>query len=175
MEKLFIAIDLPDDAVRSLQDIQPQETPEVSLIDGRNLHISLLSIGDAEVDKVDECLQALDLTQFNAKFVGLGKFAARKNTILWACVEPIDLLQSLRNLVIDALAPIMSTAPSKKFKPQVTLARCSDATSSEMIDAYLQQSMGSANKEFTISGLTLYSMHQSKGSSYSKQQLQYSF
>ena len=175
MEKLFIAIDLSDEAVRSLLDIQPLETPEVSLIEARNLHISLLNIGDADVDKVDECLQSLDLTSFTTKFVEVGKFSARKSTILWASVESVDLLQTLRDILIEALAPLMSTPPTKAFKPQVTLARCSAATSSEMIDAYLQQSINADQKPFTVKGVTLYSMHQSKGSSYSKKQYQYSF
>lgn len=175
MNKLFIAIDIPDEIKAVLLDLQPMDSPQVSLVATNNMHLTLLYIGNGEIEEVQQHLGSFTMPSFNVNLTGIGHFSARKSTVLWAGLNLPEALIEFHEKLTQQLSPVLSDKNIKPYSPHITLARCSDATSDEMIQAYLNQRCDLAGVEFEVSGFSLYSSHQSKGGVYYKKQHHYPF
>lgn len=124
MQRLFVALSLPDLAADSLTQLQSgldgaRWTPE------ENLHLSLQFIGEVDrhgLAEIHSALAGVSAPGFDLRLSGCGFFGDRKPHALWAGVEPAPGLLHLQAKAATALSRAGFSGEKRKFKPHVTLA-----------------------------------------------------
>lgn len=88
-----------------------------------NLHLTLVFLGEADLDAAKNCLHRLQAAPFEIVIAGLGRFRQPGGDVLWAGVQPDEWLlraqQSLEGLVRQAGVPV----ENRPYRPHLTLAR----------------------------------------------------
>lgn len=133
--RTFIAIELPDDLVRSLgRSIsllrERVTTRDIKWVSAGSIHVTLKFLGDVAAAKVDEIRCRLEpicaATQpMQLSVAGLGAFPSiRAPRVVWAGLEgDLEPLSSLARTMDAALATLGYTAENRPFTPHLTLAR----------------------------------------------------
>jgi 2'-5' RNA ligase len=125
MQRLFIAIDLPDAVIAELKRIWLPTGDDVRAVRNDQLHLTLHFLGDAEVDRVAEALKNVSVPSFKFSIVGTGYFVGRgASFVLWAGVSNYAKLQSLYSAIADALLTHGFNTEDRPYSPHITLARC---------------------------------------------------
>lgn len=128
MPRLFVAIEIPRDAVLSLSLLRGG-LPGARWVDAENYHLTLRFIGDVEGHVAEEAVAALDRIErpaFPLRLAGVGAFGSRKPHTLWAGVAPSPELSALQGEIERNFQRIGLSADPRKFAPHVTLARLRD-------------------------------------------------
>lgn len=88
-----------------------------------NLHLTLVFLGEADLDAAKNCLHRLQAAPFDVAIAGLGRFRQPGGDVLWAGVQPEEgLLRAQKNL--EALARQAGFAVEERpYRPHLTLAR----------------------------------------------------
>lgn len=88
-----------------------------------NLHLTLVFLGEADLDTAKSCLHRLQAAPFEIAIAGLGRFRQPKGDVLWAGVQPEEgLLRAQKNL--EALARQAGfPVEDRPYRPHLTLAR----------------------------------------------------
>lgn len=88
-----------------------------------NLHLTLVFLGEADLDAAKSCLHRLRAVPFEIAIAGLGRFRQPGGDVLWAGVQPIEGLlraqKSLEDLARQAGFPV----EDRPYRPHLTLAR----------------------------------------------------
>lgn len=175
MHKLFIAVEIPGGIKQILMGAQPKTAPDMRLIPRENMHVTLLYIGEADMDAIHQKLLSFTMPPFRLTLTETGQFISHKKAVLWAGVRPsIDMLD-LHEGLAKLLSPALSYANGNKYIPHITLARCHPGLSSVLIREFLNQTCRFHNLEFSVDGISLFSSHQSEGGVYYKKQYHYNF
>lgn len=125
MIRAFVAIPLPEEAVRAMTAAQ------VGLPSGRpvpeeNFHVTLAFLGehpDPVIEDVHLALERIRVPAFELTISGLGLFGSDKHRVLYASVEPEPGLTRLREKVVQAARGAGVELPRERYAPHVTLAR----------------------------------------------------
>lgn len=130
----FIAIPVPDDGIRALQDVVDDFDSEIGRhvrwVRPEGIHLTLKFMGDIPAGMVDRVLGVLPLvtarfSPFSLKISGLGAFPnLRKPRVLWAGLDgDLDALRDLQLAVDDAVGDLGLPKEQRPFSPHLTLAR----------------------------------------------------
>jgi RNA 2',3'-cyclic 3'-phosphodiesterase len=129
--RLFVALDLPDEIRRALEDLIARLRPqakEARWVRPESMHITLKFIGWAKEEQLDAIRRALEPVHstepVEMHFRGLGFFPnERRPRVLWCGVEASGNLGDLASQIDRALHPIGVAPEPRAFVPHLTLAR----------------------------------------------------
>ncbi|GAM10928.1 hypothetical protein OR1_03228 [Geobacter sp. OR-1] len=126
MNRLFVAIDLPEDIRRQILDVRT-DSPGFRWVPEHQLHITLRFIGDADQEleqKIIERLAMVYTRHFDLNLRAIGHFPPRGlPRVLWLGIEaPPDML-SLQEAVEKACVSAGVLPEERSFSPHLTIAR----------------------------------------------------
>jgi 2'-5' RNA ligase len=136
MEKVraFIALEMPDEIRRALDEISMNLRKELSAarlrwVPVENMHLTLKFIGDIAVDKVPSIIEILKtqsapFAPFDLSVDGLGAFPnLQRARVIWVGVNAARPLYDFQRDIESSLADLGFTPESRAFSPHLTLAR----------------------------------------------------
>lgn len=155
MIRLFIALNIPDEAKDKLIEVRNSVTPNLNYKwEPRDkLHLTLKFIGDFPEQNVDQIKSELMFLEnyysIKSEFFNFGFFFRRiKPVILWAGMkisEPINKIVSELNLRLENFSiPV----DNRKFKPHLTLLRIKNDFDESLVHRF---------KNFTFEPINFYS------------------
>jgi 2'-5' RNA ligase len=105
LARLFVGIDVSDDARQALAALLPGASQGVRPAPPEQMHITLHYIGIGDVERVRSALNTLSAPAFFLSIQGVGKFSSADNTLtLWAGVAENGGLRRLHASVAGALS-----------------------------------------------------------------------
>jgi len=126
MYRLFVSVELPDEAKHALARIA-YDVPGARWLEPDEMHLTVRFIGEVDGTVFDDVLATLDevrLAPFTLALCGVGHFPPRgEPRILWAGLEHSAELKSLHDKVESAVVRAGVEPERRKFAPHVTLAR----------------------------------------------------
>lgn len=159
MQRLFVAIDLPQVVKRELAGIC-LGLPGARWVEDEQIHLTLRFIGEVDCgifQDIRDGLAEIQGAAFAMRLVGLGFFPPRRQPhILWAGVEPVEPVVALRNRVESLLVRLGLEPEGRKFSPHVTMARLRDTPVAKLTH-YLAGNALFASSEFKADAFHLYS------------------
>jgi len=157
--RLFVAIDLPENARFSVQNICTG-LKNVKWVTEDQIHLTLRFLGDVQGDvKNDICEALADLESkgFSLKLKGVGYFPPRGNPkVLWAGVEESRQLGKLYKTISAGIESCGIGAEHRKYAPHITLARVKRENPVRIAE-FLSLNNGFETDAFEISQYHLYS------------------
>lgn len=132
MPRLFVALEIPQDAALSLSLLRGG-LPGARWIDVENYHLTLRFIGNVEGHVADEVAGALDRIRrspFRLQLAGVGAFGSKKPHALWAGVKASPEMNALQGEIERNFQRIGLAADPRRFTPHVTVARLRDVDAS---------------------------------------------
>ena len=169
--RLFIALTLPQ-AVRDDLDRLATALPGLRWVPSDNYHLTLRFLGEVQrpdAQDIDEALAALRVPQFELSLAGIGGFGkGRQLRSLWAGVDSQSGLTRLQAKVEQAVTRAGQPPQARRFKPHVTLARCTHgAPPRDKLQAFLAERALYRSRPFSVKSFTLFSsLLSSSGSIY---------
>lgn len=140
--RLFVALDLNSRVVTNLTELVHSLAPmaPVRWVHPKNMHLTLKYIGDWEVERLEEVIDALREirvpTRFNVHLAGLGFFPSTKNPrVFWATAENTPPLRQLASSVDSRLAALGIAPEVRPYTPHITLGRLRSRDLTEMHEA----------------------------------------
>jgi 2'-5' RNA ligase len=140
--RLFVAIELPRDTKRELQDTVEQlraslrDDSPLRWVRAEGIHVTLKFIGAVEPERVETICTALriglaGIAPFTLRPEGVGSFGGRRNLrVLWVGVGgDVDALSSAAGAVERALVPLGFPTEQRAFTAHLTIARVRDEAS----------------------------------------------
>jgi len=127
--RLFVAIDLPDEAKAELwytaQRLEHQ-AQHARVVPRENYHLTLVFIG--ETSRVNEAREALCRVRLPKEpiemtFSGVGSFRQQRDYTWWVGIETTDALKALADELALQYRAADFSIESRSFKPHITLAR----------------------------------------------------
>ncbi|MDA0700700.1 MAG: RNA 2',3'-cyclic phosphodiesterase, partial [bacterium] len=159
--RLFVAIDLPDDASDRLATLQAG-VPGVKWVPDENLHLTLRFIGEVEGATAEELAEALAEVRapaFELSLSGVDVFErGRQPHTLWVGVDRNPALQHLREKVESALVRAGLESERRRFSPHVTLGRMKQRPGHHLVQ-WLEANALFRAEPFTVGGFTLFTSH----------------
>ncbi|MFC6686671.1 RNA 2',3'-cyclic phosphodiesterase [Jhaorihella thermophila] len=123
--RAFLAIGLPDAAVRDIRRLQAR-LPVGRAVPRDNLHLTLAFLDDQPeeaLEALDAELQALRAPGFDLRLSGLGVFGGRTPRVLFVVADPAPDLLGLREQVLSAARRAGIQPDRTRYRPHVTIAR----------------------------------------------------
>src|SRR6187549_2606504 len=158
MARLFVAVDLPTPATDALALLLPPPTSGVRPAAADQMHLTLHFIGEADLDRVVDALQAVRFSPFSLTLSGVGQFpSAGGDVTLWVGVKDPVRLRELHQAVGGALTLKGFPTESRPYNPHVTLARCKAGVSPEVVRDFLIRHAPFETAPIPVSGFRLYS------------------
>lgn len=159
MPRLFLAVDLPEDARDSLAGIA-SGIPGADWVESESYHLTLRFLGDVPDDSfhaLREGLGGLIARSFYFSIRGVGVFPLRGDPeILWAGVPRTEELLRLRHKVESILGRYGVGPDPRKYFPHVTLARIKQ-TRLEWVGPYVASHSLFCLPEIPAQGFSLFS------------------
>jgi 2'-5' RNA ligase len=148
-KRLFVSVDLDGlgESVAAVQDLL-SDASGLNCTDPEQAHVTLLSLGDTDPDRVDEVTAALDtavdgagVDPFTAEFGGLGVFPSLDYiSVVWLGVASGgEQLTALHEAVAPPLVELGFEPPDHEFTPHVTLARMEHAGGKDLVQAAVRE------------------------------------
>lgn len=158
MHRLFVAIDLPEQAKNALSQIR-SDLPGARWVPVEQLHLTLRFIGDADdltLQAIKAALQKVTTTTFDLRLSGIGHFPPGKHPhVLWTGMTVSQTLLSLQQQVEQAVTAAAMPPEERRFSPHITIARLKDAPARLVLD--LEKKEGAfASPPFTVTDFHLY-------------------
>ncbi len=165
MPRLFIALELPENARDSLAEIAG-DLPGADWAYSEQYHLTLRFLGEvdpASFDAVREGLGSLTAKSFYLDLRGLGVFPLRGDPeTLWAGVERNGALISLRNQVESVVTRKGLPVETRKFHPHVTLGGVRGCRP-EWVGAFVAMHSLFSVAEIPVQTFTLFSSKRGPG------------
>ena len=159
MQRLFVALELPDDVRESLTALQ-QGLSGMRWTAPNNLHLTLRFIGEVpltQVEKIRRALEDIQEKSFSLRLCELGFFDRKPQAVLWAGLDASQSLLMLKNRVDAALAKHAELPlPQERFSPHITLGRMKNADR-EILKEFTAQHIAASKTPFLVTGFTLFS------------------
>jgi 2'-5' RNA ligase len=158
MQRLFVALPLPDDVAQSLASLQ-SGVPGARWQTQEQLHLTLRFIGEVdgrEAGAVHDALFALDAPVFSLALHGVGEFGGKRPAALWAGVRPSPPLMHLQRKIETALMRADFAPDRQRYLPHVTLARLRGTQQGHVMD-YLTDHALYSSRPFSVEAFILYS------------------
>lgn len=157
MIRLFTAIALPVTVCNRIAELQ-SGLPGARWVPIEQMHVTLRFIGEVHENvagDIDEQLSALRARRFRIALEGLGAFGAPDPHVLWAGVRRSEALSHLAQKIETILARLRVQAVTRRFTPQVTIARLKNAPQDKVV-AFIQRHNLFSTEEFEIAEFGLY-------------------
>ena len=121
--------------VHSLAPMAP-----VRWVHPKNMHLTLKYIGEWDLDRLDDVIDALRevrvASRFNVHLAGLGFFPSVRNPrVFWATAENTPPLRQLASSVDSRLAALGIAPEVRPYTPHITLGRLRSRDLTEMHEA----------------------------------------
>ncbi len=159
MQRLFVAIDLPEDIKDELVGIA-FGVPGARWVDPDSLHVTLRFLGEVNGTTVQDLgtrLGRLEVEPFEIRLGDVGFFPPRGPTeVLWIGVEKSEPLEHLRKKVDQIATRLGIEADRRKWIPHVTLARLDEAPESRLARFAAEHSLY-RSRPFMVEQITLFS------------------
>jgi 2'-5' RNA ligase len=172
MQRLFVALSIPDPVAQSLALIQAG-IPDARWQSREQLHLTLSFIGAVDGRDgaaIHDALEAIRAPAFTLELHGVGEFGGKHPQALWAGVRPNEALLHLQRKIDTALRRAGVAPDGGKFTPHVTLARLRRTAVGRVMD-YLTDHALYGSAPFAVEGFILYSsVLTSDGSVYREEQ-----
>lgn len=139
MARLFTGFALPPAVVQKLLTLQPSPMSGMKLVKPEQMHLTMHFIGEGNVELYRQALEKLQTPRFSITIESLGKFANRKETILWAGVHESAELKSLHREMEMKLVEAGYQPENRRWHPHITLARCDQRVQGKVVEAFLAQ------------------------------------
>jgi 2'-5' RNA ligase len=158
MQRLFVALSIPDDVAQSLERIQ-SGMPGADWQSREQLHLTLCFIGEVDgrdANAIVDALAAIDAPSFTLELHGVGEFGGKRPHALWAGVRPNEALLHLQRKVMTAVRRAGQAPDGKKYVPHVTLARLRGSGVGPVMD-YLADHAFYTSPPIAVGAFILYS------------------
>ncbi len=158
MDRLFIAIDVPDNIKTKFLEI----TKKLNLLDAKtvpyeNVHITLKFIG--ETTKTNDILNILESVKFSRFYIlvkNAGVFPNIRNPrVFWVGIDESNEIKLLFNIIEEKLEKINILKDSRTFSPHITLARFKKPPNIQKLKLLLEES-GKEFGQFLVEEFVLY-------------------
>ena len=107
MKRLFVALPIPESVSEKLTALQPEPVNQIRLVKPEQIHLTLHFIGQADLDKTANALDAVSAQQFIIELKGLGLFRSKYGSITFCLgVQENGNLLELYHEVDFALADV---------------------------------------------------------------------
>lgn len=160
MPRLFVAVELPDDAKRGLVALQTA-IPTARWVQPEHMHLTLRFIGDvAQVASLIDRLREIQSAPFELQLREIGRFPSqskRSPRVLWAGIKPQPALMAVQEAVELAVQSQGFPAEQRDYHPHITLARLKAEKPLWQVDAFLKQHTGFSVKPFAATRFVLVS------------------
>jgi 2'-5' RNA ligase len=158
MQRLFVALAIPDDIAQHLMLIQ-SGVPGARWQTREQLHLTLRFIGEVDgrdAQAIDDALAEIVAPAFSLELHGTGQFGNKHPHALWAGVRSSEPLEHLQRKVENAIRRASLTADRHNYTPHVTLARLRSGAPGPVID-YLTDHALFTTGAFEVNEFLLYS------------------
>jgi 2'-5' RNA ligase len=158
MQRLFVALSIPDDVARSLVPLQAG-VPGARWQTREQLHLTLRFIGEVDgrgAAMIRDALSAIQAPAFMLTLHAAGAFGGKHPHALWAGVRENEALLHLQRKVESAIQRAGVTVDHQRYTPHVTLARLNRAPLERVTD-YLAHHALYASPPFAVGEFALYS------------------
>jgi 2'-5' RNA ligase len=124
--RLFIAVDLPEQAKESLERVKAElkGIKGVKPVARENIHLTMKFLGEISEDKAEEIIRALSQVKFKPFRISISKAGVFPNEqriqVLWVNAEPAEPLVELKKMIDATLLGYKDDHP---FKNHITFAR----------------------------------------------------
>ena len=154
--RAFIAIELPDEILRLMQEVQSRlkaaaPPRSVRWVHVQGIHLTLKFLGQVPTSQVDGITRAMSgaaqsVAPFTVTVGGVGCFPSQKlPRVVWIGVsEPTGGLNSLQHAVEAAISPLGYPPEDRRFQPHLTLGRTARDASPDDVRR-LGQAVAAAN------------------------------
>jgi RNA 2',3'-cyclic 3'-phosphodiesterase len=149
MEKrLFIGvkIDASDKLCQLISGLKHQiADPGIRWVEPGNLHLTLMFLGDVRINKIPGLIAklkniSLSVPSFDAKVIGLGRFAAKGQTkVIWAGFHDEGQLGVLAKKIISGMSELGFQAEARPFQAHLTLGRVKATCNEKMLEPMLER------------------------------------
>jgi len=139
--RLFIAIDLPEQAKENIEKIKSElkGIKGVKPVSKENIHLTLKFLGEVSDNKAEDIAKALSQVKFKPFNISINKMGVFPNEqriqVLWVDAEPAGPLFELKKEIDKALPKFKDDHP---FKSHITFARikyiANDADKKKILD-----------------------------------------
>lgn len=157
--RVFIAVDVGDEIRSKLDELQrklKKVHADVRWVKPRNIHLTLVFLGDVPVDKIETIEHALNRAcseqpAFDLASRGTGFFGRRSHPrVIWAGVVDCPPLLELQRRTAEQLHTLGIVPDSKPFSPHLTLGRVKGIDQHtvplmEKVDRYQETELGSTH------------------------------
>jgi 2'-5' RNA ligase len=127
MQRLFLAIDLPDEIKDGISGIVGRALDGARRVPREQLHLTLRFIGDADekiFQAIKKELATIRGTSFSLTIKGVGHFPPRREPrVLWVGMEESVPLHDLQKKIEQSLINAGIAADERSFSPHITIAR----------------------------------------------------
>ena len=127
--RAFIAVEIQDDTILdAIAKIQSDFKIKATAVNKKNMHFTLLFLGEVSeetVSSIKEALGTISFKRFDVEFTHVGAFPnSRSPRVIWIGVDDQSSRQlvDLASQVEKKLAPL-GFRPDKPFKPHLTIFR----------------------------------------------------
>lgn len=159
MQRLFVAVELPDDVRQTLTALQ-KGLSGIRWTAPGNLHLTVRFIGEvpmAQVEKIRVALEDAQAKSFSLRLRELGFFDRRPQAVLWAGIDESQELLALKEQIDATLAARADLRlPQGRFSPHITLGRMKNADRKALREFAVQPSIA-AQTPFSVNAFTLFS------------------
>ncbi|MEJ0025153.1 MAG: RNA 2',3'-cyclic phosphodiesterase [Rhizomicrobium sp.] len=158
MQRLFVALSIPDTVAQSLALLQAG-VPGARWQTREQLHLTLRFIGEVDgrdAAAIHDALSGIVAPAFTLELHGVGEFGTKHPHALWAGVRPNEALLHLQKKIETAIQRAVLAAERQKYTPHVTLARLRGTPVGRVLD-YLTDHALYSSTPFPVAGFILYS------------------
>jgi 2'-5' RNA ligase len=160
MQRLFVAIDLPDRVKDGILTITRRDIAGARWVPRDQLHLTLRFIGEVEdgsFSAIRENLGHVMGAPFYLQIRGVGHFPPGRNPrVLWAGVDGCNGLTDLQAQVEREVAAAGIEPERRRFSPHITIARLRD-TSPGGVENLEKSHSGFSPEPFAVEEFHLYS------------------
>ncbi len=161
----FLALDIPDNIVRALNDFILPAGEGVRKQRREDLHITLAYIGDVPDDRYDNVLadlQAIALSPFSVSGQGgcyFGPGPSYRNHFFAADINLTPPLQELKDQIDSACLKngLEPRRHENRYRPHITLARSDEDIGQNEIDRFVTDNAEKSVPPFDVLNFALYS------------------
>lgn len=165
MKRTFVAISIiPDEGLKDITGKlrKALKDERISWPDEGNIHITLAFLGDTPDSRIPLIKEAIAVicnnhSRFGLAIRGIGVFRSQSDPrVIWAGVDAIEKLNSLRHDVAEALRKLEVPIDDRKFSPHITLGRIKNIKDAAKLNSLVEQYALTEFQNTEISELVFY-------------------
>ncbi|MCU7493531.1 MAG: RNA 2',3'-cyclic phosphodiesterase [Ignavibacteria bacterium] len=142
MNRLFIALKLPEDAINEIVSMRDRVNPDPAWMhkweDRGKLHLTLKFLGDTEEEKAEKVIKSLSkiTSKYTKIMLGFDRFGFFMPRIFWFGLRAENALFELVKDINNDLELLGFEKENRNFKPHITLLRIKGNLSEEFVSAF---------------------------------------